>query len=532
MAEDNKFSLEIIRGQLDRILRSPHFKGSSKQRAFLSFVVGETLAGRTSQIKGYTIAVAVYGRNEGFDPQTDPVVRLEAGRLRRALANYYQSAGQDDPLRIEIAKGGYVPSFEANAPRSAAATSPTAEHRVNGQNAGPSIAVMPLSNLTGDAGQDYFVDGLTEELTSELARYQEFRVIASQSTLRYKGEKVDPKEICRELGVRFLLMGSVRKGSENIKVAVQLLDTTTAEQIWGESYKRNLDATDLIELQEEIGHRVIGTIADHYGPITRKLSREAGRKAPASLEEYDAVLRFYHYETMLTPEAFKTALSALEGAVESDPDYGLAWSMMGHLHADNYALGFCETEAPLEKALTYAQRGMALAPENQFASDALSLVYFHRGDKELFLKHAETTIALNPNAPYVIGVAGWHMALFGEWKQGLALLHKGMELNPFYPSWFHLATFMNEYRLGAWENAFEEAIKFNFPALYLDPMIRAAVLAQMGRSKESQGALKELLALVPDFATQGPDLIGRYVKVADLADAIMAGLKKAGLGDI
>jgi len=99
--------------------------------------------------------------------------------------------------------------------------------------------------------------------------------------------------------------------------------------------------------------------------------------------------------------------------------------MLGHLHADNYALGFCEIETTLEKALRFAQKGVALAPENQFARDALTLVHFHRGDKDLFLKHAEETISLNPNSPYIVGVAGWHMALYGEWDRGLTLLKRG-----------------------------------------------------------------------------------------------------------
>jgi hypothetical protein len=111
MAADNNPSLETIRVQLERLLQSVDFRASNKQRKFLNFVVDETLKGRTSQVKGYTIAVAVYGRTESFDPQVDPIVRVEAGRLRRALEHYYLTAGKNDPVRIEIPKGGYVPTF-------------------------------------------------------------------------------------------------------------------------------------------------------------------------------------------------------------------------------------------------------------------------------------------------------------------------------------------------------------------------------------------------------------------------------------
>ena len=532
MAADNKPTPEAIRAQLERILQNAEFRASDKQRKFFSFVVDETLEGRASQLKGYTVAVAVYERVETFDPQVDPIVRVEAGRLRRALERYYLTAGKNDPVHIKIPKGSYVPTFHTVLIAPSGAQTHTSEHENSAPATGPSVAVMPLLNLTGEEDQDYFADGLTEELTAELARYQEFQVIAAQSTMRFKGRKVDPKEIGRDLGVRFLLTGSIRKDLKTVKIAIRLIDTSTTAQIWGESYKRDLTAAHLIALQEEIAHRVVGVIADQYGLISRKLSRESRKKSPTDLKAYDAILRFYHYETELTLAAFENALAALEQAVEIDPEYGLGWAMLGHIHADNYALGFCEIEAPLEKALTFAQKGVALAPHNQFARDALSLVYFHRGDKEFFLQHVEETIALNPNSPYIVGVAGWHMALYGEWDRGLTLLKKGMKLNPYHPSWFHLAPFMDSYRRGEYENAFAEALKFNFPELYLDPMMRAAALGRLGRQNEAKTAVSQLVKLAPDFATRGRLLISRYVKVDDLVDTIIEGLQKAGLADL
>ena len=341
--------------------------------------------------------------------------------------------------------------------------------------------------------------------------------------------KAEPKEVGRALGVRFLIAGSVRKSLKTVKATIRLLDASTGVQIWGESYKRDLTAADLIAMQERIAHRVVGAIADQYGLISRRLSAESSKKAPADLKAYDAILRFYHYEIVMTPEAFQEALKALERAIEMDPEYGLAWAMLGHLHADNYALRFCDIEAPLEKAMTFAQKGVALAPENQFARDALTLVHFHRGDKELFLKHVEQTIALNPNSPYFVGVAGWHLALYGDWEQGLTLMEKGMKLNPYHPSWFHLGPFMNHYRLGEYENALSHALRFNCPELFWDPLMRAVALGQMGREDEAKAAVGQLLELEPDFATRGRGLISRYVKVDGLADTIIKGLRKAGL---
>jgi adenylate cyclase len=515
---------EAVRAQLDRIVQSPRFKASDKQKHFLEFVVNETLKSRASQIKAYSIAMAVYGRPKSFNPQEDPIVRVEAGRLRRALANYYLASDGNDPVRIEIPKGGYVPEFihTPEPPDPIGVDFP----------AGPAIALLPLANLSGDEGQDYFVDGLTEELTSELVRFQDIAVIAPQSAMRLRQQTIDPKQIGRDLGVRFLLTGSVRKGTSSVKVALQLFDTASAQQVWAESYKEGLAAAGLISMQETIARSVVGIIADHYGLINHRLSKEARKKVPADMTAYDAVLRFYHYENTLTAKSFEKAMTALETAVQIDPEYGLAWSMLGHLHADNYALGFRPMEDPLGKAKKYASKGVALDPKNQFVRDAITLVHFHSGNKEMFLRSVTETVALNPNAPYIVGVAGWHLCLYGEWERGRALLAKGMALNPYHPSWFRLASFLDFYCQEDYESALEEALKFNFPKLYFDPLMRAAVLGQMGRGLEAKAAADELLELVPDFTSRGRALIGKYLKVDDVIDDVIEGLQKAGLPHI
>jgi len=298
------------------------------------------------------------------------------------------------------------------------------------------------------------------------------------------------------------------------------------------SFKENLAASDLIAMQETVSQHVVGQIADHYGLINRRLSKESRKKCPSILKSYDAVLKFYHYETVLTQQSFMQALWALEEAVRLDPDYGLAWAMLGHLHADNYALGFVEIDAPLDKALACAQQGVTLDQDNQFVQDAITLVHFHHGDKALFLKSVAKTLALNPNAPYIVGVAGWHLCLFGEWEYGRKLLAKGMVLNPYHPTWFHLAIFMDYYRQSDYENAFAEALKFNFPDLFFDPLMRAAALGKMAKVHEARTAVGELLELVPDFTSQGRELIGRYVKVPEVIDQVTEGLILAGLKPI
>jgi adenylate cyclase len=523
------FPEETVRQQLGTILASPEFQGLATLANFLRFVVEKTLVGCAHEIKGYTVATQVLGRKEDFDGDKDPIVRIMAGRLRRALERYYLIQGQEDQIRIDIPKGSYVPRF-----REASRNGPQAAPAVPAGPAparppGPYVAVMPLLNLTGDGEQEYFTDGLAEELTSELARFQDLRVIAFQSSLRWKGKQIDAREVGRGLGVRFLVEGSVRKEAGSIKISVRLIDTLNGVQIWGDQYRRELKADTLIALQEEIARRVAAKIGSEYGIIPLTLSRESRKKPPESLETYEAFLRFYHHATILSPQTFSETLSVLEQAVTRDPDSGLAWSLLAFLYCQNYTLQFSPLETTVEQALVAAQKGAALEPENQMTRAALAHVHFFRNKRELFLSEAETAMALNPNAPALIGFLGWLLALYGEWERGLAILGKAMELHPHYPGWFHMAPYFDFYRQGRYAEAYQEAQQLQMPQLFWDPLLRAAALGQLGREREAGEALAELLHLRPDFPTKGPWLIGCYVKFEPLANALLDGLRLAGL---
>jgi TolB-like protein len=226
---DNRHPLsqETIRAQLGKILAAPEFQSSAMLCNFLGFIVEKTLAGQANEIKGYTVATQVLGRKTDFDPDKDPIVRILAGKLRRTLERYYLVQGGLDPVKIDIPKGAYVPTFQLASREEAGGggTGAAAATPTRARFSGPSVAVLPLLNLTGDRKQEYFADGLAEELTNELARYQDLRVIAFQSTLRWKGKRPDAREVGRDLGVRFLLEGSVRKEAGSVKIVASLIDT-------------------------------------------------------------------------------------------------------------------------------------------------------------------------------------------------------------------------------------------------------------------------------------------------------------------
>jgi adenylate cyclase len=522
---------EAIRRQVAKILISPQFVNSPNLRNFLSFIVEKTLTGQAADIKGYTVATEVLGRKADFDPNLDPIVRIQAGRLRRALEQYYRVQGLSDAVVIEVPKGSYVPVFRsASRQESAGVVIPGVRREpILALPSGPSVAVMPLLNLTGDRQQEYFTEGLAEELTSELARYQDLRVIAYQSTLHWKGKEHDIREVGRDLKVRFLVKGSVRKAARTVKVAIHVIDTMSGLELWGEQYCRELKAENLIALQEEIARQVVARLGGVYGIISQTLSRESRKKTPESLETYEAFLRFYHHIIIMTPQTFAETLAVMEQAVQREPESGLAWSLLAFLYGQSYSLQLLPMDSPLEQALVAAQKGAALEPESQIARSALAHMHFFCNERELFLPEAESALALNPNAPAVIGFLGWLLALYGEWEWGLAILGKGIELNPHYPGWFHMAPYFYFYNQGRYLEAFQEAHQFQMPQFFWDPLLRAAVLGQLGREREAAQAVAELLQCKQNFSTNGPFLIGCYVKFRDLTDALLDGLRLAGL---
>jgi adenylate cyclase len=329
--------------------------------------------------------------------------------------------------------------------------------------------------------------------------------------------------------VRFLVEGSIRRAARTVKIDLHVVDSHNGLRVWGEQYCRELKANSLIALQEEIAQKVAAKIGSEFGIIPRTLSRESRRKPPEELETYEAFLRFYHHATIMSPETFAESRSALERAVQRDPDSGLAWSLLAFLYGQSFSLQLVPLESPLELALAAAQKGVLLEPENQLARTALAHLYFFRNERELFLLEAQSALNLNPNAPATIGFLGWLLALYGEWEEGLAILEKGIALNPHFPGWFHLAPFFYLHLQERCEEAYQEALAFQMPQLFWDPLLRAAALGRLGRTLAGAQALAELLRLKPNFPTEGRFLISCFAKFPYLIDGLLDGLRRLGL---
>lgn len=515
-------SVEEIRTELKWILESPDFEASQRSKDFLRFVVEETLAGSGHTLKGHTIATEVFGRGKDFDPILDPIVRIEAGKLRRALDRYYLMQGKQDRIRIEIPKGTNVPTFrEQNRmePDKTSGTKDASEDSFEGD--WPSVLLRPFQNLTGDPDNNYLGLGLLTELASEISRFQEIMVLLDIQEGHGKR--------AADRGARFTIEGNIRKDSAGIKLAVHLIDTTSNKQIWSDTYTSDFEAVHLIAFQEKIAQEIAAKATGEHGIIARALSQESRDKSPTQLKTYEAILRYYEFDLMLTPESFLRAKEALEYAVKIEPECGQAWGMLGRLYGNIFSLELPGFETALEKALEYARKGVQLNPANQRCRGILALVLMFSNEINAALIEINRALALNPNSLFLLDGIGYVLTLLGDWERGPELIREAMRRNPYYGLYVHYALWVDWIRQEDYEQAYLETLNFRRPSIFWDPLMQAASFGYLGRYKEGKQAVEKLLELKPDFSNRGRILIKHYIKFDDIVGRVIEGLDKVGL---
>lgn len=515
-----EFSPTVIRDQLKRLLDSPEFHATEAQRAFLQYVVEKTLAGQLEEIKGYTIATNVFGRREDFDQARDPIVSIQANKLRRALERYYLVQGHLDPICITIPKGAYVPVFEAQKCQSSKDDIPD-QLRSGEINTWPIITVQSLDNQTYDQSLDYIGIGIATEIALEITRYQEVRVLR-HSTDGGKFHVSDSK-------ARFMLGGSVWKSSNGLKVIVNLTDLVTGIQIWADSYHTDLNPGEVVAFEERVAKTIVGKILCEYGIITKTLSLESARIPPANLKTHQAMLRFYRFSVNFSVGTFMDAYQSLQQACRNEPECGVIWSMLARLYAINYSLELFNVQTSLEEATSFAQKGVQLEPANQRVRLLNAYVLLLKNELSAGLTELDETLKLNPNSLICLENIGYLMTLFGDWKKGPLLIKKAIAQNPYYNTTVHHALWLDWVQKEKYDRAYEETLHFARPMLFWDPLLKAAILGLLGRVEEGKQVGEELLREKPDFSNRGHILIRHYIKHENLVIKIVTGLKKVGV---
>jgi adenylate cyclase len=513
--------------QLERILSAPEFVASERMTAFLRFVVTERLEGREDRIKQYTIATKIFERESGFDQQNDPVVRVQAAKVRRALQRFYFEEGCTDPIRIEIPKGTYVPLFS-----SIEAAEETVSSAMARTSRPPTVAVMPFANQTGDASQDYFAAGFSEDLSTELSRFRGVSVVAYYTTQQYAADTGDVGQVGRDLNADYLLTGSVRQFEPELRINIQLCGTMDGHQIWGERCHRQLTTSGVHQVQDEVIQSVLARVAGRYGAIHEALAPATRRVDHASLTGYEAVLRSLYYDKTMNPADYADAFAALQSVVVAELNSAIVLARLAILYLDSYAFGLDAVQDAITEGVNYAERAVGLDRNSQDAQYAMAWACFVRRDHRGTVKAARRLVELNPGEAYLAGTGGWFLAMAGEYQEGLAIIERSHRLNPRCPTWFHLIPFLAHFEAREYEAALSEAKLLNIPELFWDPLLKAATLGQLGRIEEAQQFLKRLLTLRPDFAERPADYVGIFIMSDVLRQRILEGLGATGLDQV
>ena len=366
---------------------------------------------------------------------------------------------------------------------------------------GPRIAVLPFANLSGDPEQEYFSDGMTEEIITELARFRDLFVMARQSTAQYKGQDVGVAEIAVDLGVDYVVEGSVRRGGDTVRITAQLIDTATGAHLWAETYDRDLTTENLFAIQDDIAAQVVANIGGLRGAIAQTRLGETRRGLPTRLDAYECVLLATEFRIVYSPATHLGARDCLERAVQLDPGYAEAWAALSGIYEQQVRAGFNETDEydALERASEAANKALELDPANQRGRESLAFVHFSRRELDRFRAEAERAIAVNPNNALTIIELGTNIAWSGDWDRGLAFVRKGMALNPNHPPWINFPIALYYYHQREYERALALVRDINMPNIWYTHLHIATSSAQLGRTEEALAAANRIREIYPGF---------------------------------
>jgi adenylate cyclase len=390
-----------------------------------------------------------------------------------------------------------------------------------------SIAVLPFTNMSGDPEQEYFSDGISEDIITDLSKIAGLTVIARNSSFTYKGRSVDVREIGRELGVRSVLEGSIRRAGQRVRITAQLIDATSGSHLWAERYDRDL--TDIFAVQDEVTTQIVGALKVTLSPAEKARLVE---KEPSNIAAYDCVLR--GREIMLgkdkNRETFVEAVTYFKKALELDANYSQAYASLGFAHMFDYQNRWSDDpDKSLKLAREYAQKAIDNDPNEPMAHGAAALTAIFEKDFDRAQAEVDRTLALNPSSALAHNLLGTIRSYSGRPLEAIPAIEQAMRLDPaFRPQFLHFLGIA--YLLAG---KYETAAAMLRQRILLVPntdfsrAVLAATLGHLGEIAEARRVWAELMEINPKFSFSA--YIGRQPMRPDDAERVVAGLAKTGL---
>ena len=483
-----------VREQLDRILSDSAFSGANRRSRLLRYLVEQTLEDHPESLKESVIATEVFDRSPDYDPQIDSVVRVEVGRLRDRLAKYYDNAGPEEPVRIEIPRGGYRPVFVFRESVAEAIVSPPPVEprksktpvtvvaavvivalagwavwrmRPSVTTTPAAVAVLPFLNLSGDASDEYLGDGISEELTETLAEFNDLRVVSRTSSFQYKGKSVDVREIGRNLRATAVIEGSIVRRGAQFRVIAQLIRSSDGYHLWSHTYEATL--ADLPTVEAGIARATREKLAPS-SPVAKDVY------TTHSPEAHDLYMRAAYELNLRTEASTRQAIALASQATERDPSFAQPYVLMA---AGESQLNTLQAQAPhagAERSLLNIEKALALDPANSGAHAQRALIAYTdqwdwpKADSEFRLALAAGSHGSAEN------LYGWSLMTRGRFPEARTHLQIAAELDPLSlgPPLNQVSELMNERNYPAANRKVEEILRTaptNFLALYMSTNI-------------------------------------------------------------
>lgn len=545
---NNHISRDAIQSQMMRIIRSEKFKSSERFRRFLEFIISQTLLGKSHEVKEYSIAVEVFDRTQDFNPQSDPIVRIYAGRIRQALDAYYHREGKNDPVRIEIPKGTYIPVFTQNILLNEDDHHSNSDTRFSQLK--KSRLYILLSGILGLIAILVFFltrqDSPKEEQTFgttsiEITGFENLSVIPENNGFIFRLISLteialsqfsillvnpDSDQHATRLNSTYTLQGSVIQNDSIIIVTIKLNDNQKGVQAFAKDYRENLNSTASGFIEEVFANRIAIDLADEFGELQNYKLKNAQNQTTRLLP-HDAVLLYYDYLTHMSKTDNERVILELENVLMNYTKYEPAWAALSGSYLDKYRL-FGGTAEDLAKAQSAIRTAEKINPRSWHVQNHIAQIALLEGNYEKFYEAIDKQISLNPNSTMTGQVGLWLCAL-GNLDRGIPLIEEAKSRNPYYPKFYHFGNALFFMDKGDFENAYNESLKIRMPNLFWDPLFRAALLGKIGRKEEAKNALDELLMLHPDFPVNGIDRMAMSLYSEKLRTILIEGLEDAGL---
>jgi TolB-like protein/Tfp pilus assembly protein PilF len=394
----------------------------------------------------------------------------------------------------------------------------------------PSVAVLPFTSIGGDAKQERLADGITEDVITDLSRYRDLFVIARNSAFTYKGKPVNIQQVGRELGVRYVLEGSIQTNGDRVRVTAQLIDAATDAHVWSERYDRPLN--DIFEVQSEVTGEIAAALGGTSGALTVADVAAVRHKPPASLQAYDYYVLGQELHYRLSREDTPKAEEPLKKAIELDPQFARAYVALGHLYNTeaSYGWGHEDPGALFEKAKVTLLKAIDLDPTDALPHAVLGLVYISISDYDRGFAEFERGYALNPNDADVLVHYGGMLYVRGRSKEGVDMMDRAFRLNPHYPSWYN--NFSDPYyAVGQYDQVIAMTRRIEGEVPIWPQLVLAMSYAQLGRQSETVTAVAELRRRYPDFSMER--MFSDFGGIEDQATLAhyLEGARKAGLNE-